>query len=108
TADPDLSRVPEPFVPIIRKALAKDPQRRYPTVAEMLDDVRRTSRRDPASGQSPWLGKKTPLTRDDPGLQRAARGEDVRAKPLVIRDEDGDDEGIILGPLRENPVSPWP
>src|SRR5690606_12252453 len=41
TADPDLTRVPAPYVGVIRKSLAKDPAHRYSSVAEMRDDVDR-------------------------------------------------------------------
>ena len=39
TSDPDVSAVPEKFQKLIRKALAKDPQRRYPDVPAMIADL---------------------------------------------------------------------
>jgi uncharacterized RDD family membrane protein YckC len=39
TAQPEVDELPDPFGKVIRKALAKDPQDRYQTVDEMLDDV---------------------------------------------------------------------
>jgi len=39
TADPDLAAVPHDFRPVIRRALAKDPARRYASVEEMFGDL---------------------------------------------------------------------
>ncbi len=39
TSPPDLSKVPAPFVPIVGKALAKNPAHRYATLAEMAKMV---------------------------------------------------------------------
>ena len=42
TPPPDLTAVPSPFVPILDKALCKNPANRYRTMAEMAKDVQRT------------------------------------------------------------------
>lgn len=39
TAEPDVSRIEEPFARVIKKALEKDPAERYQTVKEMVEDV---------------------------------------------------------------------
>jgi len=39
TAAPDLTNIEEPFARVIRKALAKDPAERYPSVQAMVEDV---------------------------------------------------------------------
>ena len=54
TATPDLGRIEEPFVRVIRKALAKDPSERYQTVQEMVEDLFGSQNiRDSVSGFSP-------------------------------------------------------
>ncbi|MBI2805048.1 MAG: serine/threonine protein kinase [Planctomycetes bacterium] len=39
TAPPDLSRVPKEFVPVLQKALTKNPANRYATIPEMAKEV---------------------------------------------------------------------
>jgi len=39
TKEPDLSNIGEPFVRVIRRAMAKNPKDRYQTVREMVEDV---------------------------------------------------------------------
>ncbi|MFC1652160.1 protein kinase [Planctomycetota bacterium] len=39
SATPDLTGIDESFARVIRKALAKDPAERYPTIKEMVEDV---------------------------------------------------------------------
>ena len=40
TADPDLDRLPAVFRPVVGRALAKDPERRYRSVGEMMSALR--------------------------------------------------------------------
>lgn len=39
SGEPDVSNVPEPFASVIRRAMAKDPEERYQSVQEMVEDV---------------------------------------------------------------------
>ncbi|MBN2181471.1 MAG: protein kinase [Sedimentisphaerales bacterium] len=39
TADPELDEIEEPFAHVIKKALAKDPDERYQSVQEMVEDL---------------------------------------------------------------------
>ncbi len=39
TVEPDLSAIPAPFLPILKKALAKSPEARYERVEAMVDDL---------------------------------------------------------------------
>ena len=39
TADPDLDRVPRAYRPIVRRALAKDPEHRYSNVHDLLSHL---------------------------------------------------------------------
>src|SRR2546429_355859 len=39
TSLPDLTKLPSPFVPVLDQALAKNPARRYRTIADMARDV---------------------------------------------------------------------
>ncbi len=41
SAEPELSRLPEPFKPVVGRMLAKRPEERYGSVKEVLADVRR-------------------------------------------------------------------
>jgi hypothetical protein len=50
---PDLSRVPEPFVPILRKALAKDPEQRYVSLSDFARAVEATAGATPAPMAAP-------------------------------------------------------
>jgi hypothetical protein len=43
TSPPDLSKVPEPFVPVVARALAKNPAHRYASMAEMVKAVEAAS-----------------------------------------------------------------
>src|SRR5260370_9947879 len=50
---PDLSRVPEPFVPVLRKGLAKDPEERYASLGEFARAVEATAAAPPAAISAP-------------------------------------------------------
>jgi uncharacterized RDD family membrane protein YckC len=54
TEQPEVANLPEPFGHVIRKALAKDPNNRYDTVYEMIDDVMEVGAvRDSLAGFNP-------------------------------------------------------
>lgn len=77
TADPDLSVVPAAYREPIRRALLKDPEHRYRSVAEMLAALR-------------WQAD------DASGGARVARPAGV--EPLYIDDDSND---MVFGPVRE-------
>ncbi len=103
TADPDLSRVPAPFAPVIRKSLAKDPQHRYSNVGEMLESLHEAAgkQRGKPRGGFPEFIKKGPAGAAGDGRREHPAG---REKPIYIDQEGVVDDGIFLGPLRENPA----
>ena len=102
TADPDLSAVPGPYRGIIQKAMQKDPEQRFRSVAEMvalLDGA--TSAQSPA----PIPAGGTPPVRVQPP---PAEREPITPKPqepFYIGDEM---EGISFGPVKEAPVKQPP
>jgi hypothetical protein len=56
TTPPDLSKLPFEFVPVVSKALAKNPAQRYRTIAEMARDVQKiggSEKPDPVRQQGP-------------------------------------------------------
>jgi hypothetical protein len=103
TAAPDLSRIPAPYIGVIRKALAKDPAQRFSSVDEMHEEVRRAR----AGGRSKSLWGAAAAAREAPPVAGAARREVARgADPsarIYINREGMAEEGIYLGPLREMP-----
>jgi hypothetical protein len=92
TADPDLSGIDEPYRSVIRRALAKDPARRFSSVSEMVAALDAKDRKPPGRL----------------GLRPDSSGSPADKSPLVIKDEDdgplyiteGTDE-IQLGDVRE-------
>jgi hypothetical protein len=66
TAPPDLNKLSSPYVPIVGKALAKDPARRYATMAEMAKAVEMDRAPEPARNwRAVGYGAANPL-RDAP------------------------------------------
>jgi hypothetical protein len=60
TSPPDLSRVPAAYVPILSRALAKNPAQRYATLAEMAADVEGIGRPAAANAVAPVLPARRP------------------------------------------------
>ena len=52
TTPPDLSKVPAEYVPIVAKALAKNPAQRYASMAEMARAVEAVDAREPVRGRA--------------------------------------------------------
>ncbi len=63
TKEPDYSRIPDQLVPVLQHALAKDPQQRYQSMDEFLDDFRAAIR-----------GEAEPQEHRAPGRHQVARG----------------------------------
>jgi hypothetical protein len=63
TAPPDLSKVPTEWVPIVSKALSKNPTHRYSSMAEMAQDVEAVGQE---SGRGVAVGAAAPPPRPDP------------------------------------------
>lgn len=87
TALPDLTGLPVRFRPVVEKALAKDPRRRYASAAEMLAAIQNA-------------GKAT----ENPQSESAARPVSAKppVQPMFIGELDSSlDPGIRFGKLRE-------
>jgi hypothetical protein len=92
TADPDLSVVAPPYRAIIQKALHKDPQQRFGSVAEMIA-ILDGAQRDASPAARPALAAASvPPVRTAPPAKPD--------EPIYIGDED---EGISFGPVKEIP-----
>jgi hypothetical protein len=83
TSAPDLSSVPAPYLPIVDKALQKNPVHRFPTMAEMARAVERIG------AESQPIPVSAPVGEDSPPPARAA-------SPLPV----------ILLPEPSQPISP--
>jgi hypothetical protein len=88
TAPPDLNRVPSEYVPIVARALAKNPSHRFASLAEMakaVEAVGADSGRAPAAASSAF----PPKTPETPGLLpgRQARPQEpiLTALPALTR-----------------------
>ena len=58
---PDLSKVPEEFKPIVRRAIEKDPKVRYQTIGEMAKEVAAL-----ANANQTWAAAPTPVAQTQP------------------------------------------
>ena len=78
TSPPDLSKVPAEYLPIVAKALAKNPAQRYASMAEMARAVEASARRAGA-GRPAAAGAaegRRRCRRRGPGRSRATRNPD--------------------------------
>jgi hypothetical protein len=87
TADPDLSAVPEPYRAVIQRALLKDPDKRFASVADML-----AAMSAPASPAA--AGPKTPEPK-----KPAATKPPAKDAPLYIGD---DEREMQFGPMQHS------
>lgn len=73
TDDPDVSGIPQPFADVIRRALRKDPSKRFPNVREMLaafDDGRHADPPAPVAIADEYkLADEEPIFINDDGIQ---------------------------------------
>jgi hypothetical protein len=90
TADPDLSEVPPPYRSLIQKAMQKDPELRFRTVAEMVAMLDGAPSANASLPQPAPFGAAPPVRLQPPKVE----------EPLYIGDEM---EGISFGPVKELP-----
>ncbi len=99
---PDAARIPAPVVPILRKALAKEPDQRYASARGMADDLRRARDRVLTSGEivpspardSAVAPQNAPITQTTPwpctpaprkqGVEKAARPQRHRTAARTV------------------------
>jgi len=118
TEDPDLSGLEPPFRRVVRKALAKDPDRRYSTVDEMLADLpfgdqkQRVAEADKNSGRNDLNGQPSVVSAEPVGtdpvnaepIETSGRVPPIHPvmingiQPFYIGD---DQKEIVLGEVRE-------
>src|SRR5262249_12276255 len=83
TSPPDLSKVPEEFVPILAKALCKNPAHRFASVTEMARAIEKTSgepepvvmaaKREPVSPAAPHRRIAEPVLTALPAISARAQ-----------------------------------
>ena len=87
TSPPDLSKVPGAFVPILERALAKNPVQRYRAMAEMSRDVANVGR-GPGRATAPHVPSPSPATpyapRPTPHELRPTPQDLPVAQPAVV------------------------
>jgi hypothetical protein len=85
TSPPDLSKVPEEFVPVLSKALAKNPNHRFATMAEMVRALDGGHIPEALPAEPPPVGRAVPL--DDPVAPppRIPKAPQTRAVPVPER-----------------------
>jgi hypothetical protein len=89
---PEMARVPEPFVPVLRKALAKDPEQRYASLSELGRAVEAAGLPPPAatalpmetSAAQPPIAAVTPPFQPTPPRQRQSFTELFWSLALVL------------------------
>lgn len=103
TASPDLAAVPLPYREVVRKALLKDPTRRFPEVLEMLGSL----------GLSPGVGRVAPVNPIQPPINGHSQPEKIPApeqptQPAVAAVEQAPitPQSLVVAELvREEPVA---
>ena len=105
TARPDVSMLPDPFRDIVAKALEKDPERRYRTVAEFLAALPQPSHALPGMGRLPSGQSYTqPRVTILPGKREEFTPENGYKKlfaETVVIAETVDDEPVLRA-IKEN------
>jgi len=107
TADPDLSRVPDKFRPMIARALQKDAQYRYPTIDSLLAEfemaVSGEAARSSHDELEPVIVGEAIVSSTTPTSAGHAPRKPV-AEPIYIGDgEPENPSGIELGPVKQGP-----
>ena len=106
TADPDVDRVPEPYRKVIRRALRKDPEKRYSTIDAMLEEY-------PGDVTPNYFFKTKSSPSTSPGIRNAdaevvpAEVESIKRVPPTIPIEPvfiGEQPEIVFGELRDTHV----
>lgn len=120
TATPELQDAPAPFQAVIRRALQKDPDRRYSSATQMLEALQRGE--DGGAGESEMRLADEPPARPPIRTLLSQRGETPSASPPPRRTapsqrppvasaprdtfyitEDGAGDGMVFGPVRRRP-----
>ncbi len=112
TTDPDLSRLPEKFRPLVARAMRKDPQHRYATVESFLAEFEMAVTGE-CLGSDPKVteeGAFEPVIVGEPivspvAVTSAGTPTKVRGNEPIYIGDPGPDEnpGIELGPVKPGP-----
>lgn len=89
TADPDLSAVPAPYRAVIQRALLKDPDKRFSSVADMLAAMGKADAPIPMPPVAQALNGKKPVVNATP----------AKESPLYIGD---DEKEMQFGPMQHS------
>ena len=103
TADPEIDHIPQPFQKVIRKSLAKDPDRRYSTVEEMLAAL--------PFGDGPKKENLKDTDYQGDAVKQGVAGKVPPIEPVTMNNVEplyiGDDEKeIVFGEVKQNPNGP--
>jgi serine/threonine protein kinase len=98
TADPDVSRLAQPYRYVIQRALHKDPQKRFSSVYEMLDALGLASPSEIATASRSAPRALVTPTIETPPIAAFAMQD---AETLFI----GEDAEMVFGPVKVNNLS---
>lgn len=101
TADPDLTGLPSPYREVVRRALVKDPDKRFFHVRDMLKRLN-LSEGDPTSSREP-IAVATAVPEIQP-LVSPVRSQRPQRETIYINEENADE--IVFGPVKQGTPRP--
>ncbi|MCA9174150.1 MAG: protein kinase [Planctomycetales bacterium] len=119
TADPDVDGLSEPYATVVRRALQKDPDRRYSSVAELLaalegrateladavhviEEQEELRLADEPPARPPIRSESAAAARRADGGQRSTSQRAPANRDTFYITEDGSGDGMVFGPVRQS------